>query len=145
MLKHRVVPAPSVLFQGLHGCGLTLDTLRVLLAEVGNAAAYNSLLLGELPELEEAAGRNALAEAGMLATLLSPAQAALDCGRCAVPLSCDVSWLKQSPAEPILPGDIIGFKSQWCCVRGFMHHLCVGIACIALAEPGMLVALMWLA
>jgi hypothetical protein len=53
--------------QGLHGLGLSRAALMELLAEVTNAAAFHSLLVGELPLAGPASDtENALAEVGLL-------------------------------------------------------------------------------
>lgn len=56
--------------QGLHELGLSGAELSCLLVEVSGCAAYHSLVLGELPAMEEAVARNLLADSGLLATVL---------------------------------------------------------------------------
>jgi len=59
--------------QGLQGLGLGRGALRALLAEVSSAAAFHSLVAGELPgPLTRREGGNLLAEAGLLASVEPP-------------------------------------------------------------------------
>eukprot|EP00198_Chlamydomonas_reinhardtii_P005699 XP_001695035.1 predicted protein [Chlamydomonas reinhardtii] len=58
--------------QGIAGLELDQQDVAALLAEAANAAAYHSLLLGELPgELGAAQAANAIAEAGLLGAPLA--------------------------------------------------------------------------
>ncbi|KAG2453083.1 hypothetical protein HYH02_002415 [Chlamydomonas schloesseri] len=58
--------------QGIAGLGLDQQDVAALLAEAANAAAYHSLLLGELPgELGASQAANAIAEAGLLGAPLA--------------------------------------------------------------------------
>ncbi|KAL6750690.1 hypothetical protein V8C86DRAFT_2801793 [Haematococcus lacustris] len=68
--------------QGLSGAGYSASRIRQLLTEVTNAAAFNSLVLGELPALftkQEAS--NLLSESGLLSTVLDYSQPAVSLGR----------------------------------------------------------------
>uniref|UniRef100_A0A7S0WRI5 S-adenosyl-L-methionine-dependent methyltransferase n=1 Tax=Chlamydomonas leiostraca TaxID=1034604 RepID=A0A7S0WRI5_9CHLO len=62
----------------------TRSMVRSLLAEIGNAAAFNSLVMGELPQLTRRDAENLLAEAGLLAAVVDFNTEAAAAGRLVV-------------------------------------------------------------
>lgn len=68
--------------QGLRNQGITDDTLRQLLTEVTNLAAFHSLLVGEIPGLRSKREvENILAEAGVLGAVVRYEQEDISYGR----------------------------------------------------------------
>ena len=57
--------------QGLEGLGLSIDAIRQLWTQLSMAAAYDSIILGELPTMSRAQADNLLGEHAMLGLVRS--------------------------------------------------------------------------
>uniref|UniRef100_A0A7S3VHH3 Uncharacterized protein n=1 Tax=Dunaliella tertiolecta TaxID=3047 RepID=A0A7S3VHH3_DUNTE len=74
--------------QGLDGYNLSTSSVHALFSEVASAAAYHSLLVGELPAMQQKEAEHILAEVGFLSTVLPFGTDATSYGRLSYDKTC---------------------------------------------------------